>query len=312
MAAFTAAGAPATPASPAVAQAVPGASERACTPSLQITNLPADQSQYYGDARSYDVLKANYGTSFPNLAYFTGLNCVRYARSVLIGTPPSYISPCTAGGGSQPSLQVVPPPVAFDAGERANYDVESTFRNFRALVYRLRTCDYLLSVIAWNTQGRGVTDTLSYSWKVGCNSFLNENAGDVTAKLLDRAAAYVDAAEAVVRSPKSQAAIASYNAAYAHFVFARYDEYDDLSERLQSCSEVVTNFSYPPNRSRFFCNYGGIIGALLTGSAIAFGKNWGGPTSSTQSVVQGLGTVFIAIPALCQNGGAAPTGGKSH
>ena len=303
---------PAKSAAPAVAQTLPSAPEGACTPSLQITNLPADQSQYYGDTRSYDVLKANYGTSFPNLAYFTGLNCVRYTRSVLIGSPPSYISPCTVGGGSQPSLEVVPPPIAFDAGERANYDVESTFREFRALVYRLRTCDYVLSVIAWNTQGRGVTDTLSYSWKVGCNSFLNESAGDFTAKLLERAAEYVDAAQSVVRSPKNPAAIAAYDAAYAHFVFARYDEYDDLNERLQSCADVVTNFTYPPNRGRFFCNYGGLIGALLTGSAIAFGRQWGGSTSSTQSVVQGLGTVFIAIPALCQNGASSPTGGKSH
>jgi hypothetical protein len=101
---------------------------------------------------------------------------------------------------------------------------------------------------------------------------------------------------------------AAFDTAYNDFQFARYDQYDDLNQRLQSCAAVAA-YSYPANRGRFFCNYGGFLGVLLTAGATAFGKHWGGPATSTQSQVQGLGTVMIATPALCQSSGGKSKGG---
>jgi hypothetical protein len=270
-----------------------------CNPSLRITDLPANQSDYYGPTRSFQTLKSNYTTSFPNLAYFTGLNCVRYTGSALMGTPPSYIAPCSAAsGGTAPKLDIsVPKPES--SLTTAQHDIEIAFRDIRTLAYRLRTCDFMLSIIAWNTMGRGLPAQLTYSWQVGCNSFLNES-GDASTLTFNQADKnYVVAAAALANAPTDKQAAAAFASAYTAFVFARYDEYDDLNQRLQACAAVVTSYAYPANKARFFCNYGGLIGALLTGSATAFGKHWGATSSSTQAQVQGLGTVFIAFPALC-------------
>jgi hypothetical protein len=294
---------------PAPTPAATTAAQGNCTPSLDVANLPPDQSRYYADGRSYETLKGNYGTSFPNLGYFTGLNCVR-TGSALIGIVPTYIAPCAAGSANSPGMSVKPP--ADDpAGvlNNANIDIESTSRDFRSLVYRLRICDYLISVIAWNTQGRGVPADLTYSWQIGCNSFLNESANGPTVTLEDAQSKYYYAAVNLqgASAREKAAATAAFDQAYAKFVFARYDEFDDLNQRLQSCANVVATFTYSTNTRRFFCNYGGLIGALLTASATAFGKHWG-TNSSTQAQVQGLGTVFLAFPALCSSGGAKGKG----
>ena len=276
---------------------------------MQITDLPADQSKFYGPHRSFQALKSDYRTSFPNLAYFTGLNCVRYTGSALLGVPPTYIAPCSAvSGGSAPKLDItIPKPEGLTT--TAEHDIEISFRDIRTLAYRLRTCDFLLSIIAWNTMGRGVPDQLTYSWQVGCNSFLNESDNVTTVSFSQAQTKYVTAAAALEAAPNNKQAAASFASSYTAFVFARYDLYDDLNQRLQACAAVVSNFAYPANKGRFFCNYGGLIGALLTGSATAFGRHWGGTNTSTQAQVQGLGTVFIAFPALCSNSGGSPKGG---
>jgi len=280
-----------------------------CNPSLQITDLPANQSDDYGPSRSFQTLKTNYTSSYPNLAYFTGLNCVRYTGSALMGTPPTYIAPCTAAsGGDAPKLDISLPQAASSL-TTAQHDIEIAFRDIRTLAYRLRTCDFLLSIIAWNTMGRGISQQLIYSWQIGCNSFLNESDSATTVSFNQANSNYLRAAAVLATTPTDKQAAAAFESAYTAFVFARYDEYDDLNQRLQACATVVSNFAYPANKARFFCNYGGLIGALLTGSATAFGKHWGGTATSTQAQVQGLGTVFIAFPALCANSGGGGKGG---
>ena len=84
--------------------------------------------------------------------------------------------------------------------------------------------------------------------------------------------------------------------ALATFLLKYDDQYADLFERVESCSEIVSNLTYGPNKRRFFCNYGGLVGAMVTASAVAFGKHWGGSNSSTQAQVQAIGTVMLALP----------------
>jgi hypothetical protein len=275
----------------------------ACRPSLQITDLPKNQDQFYAGQRSFEALKGGYSASFPNLAYFTGLNCERLASSYLIGDPPSYIPPCAPVGGSAAMPGLEPP--KRDLVDTVNHQIEQAEREFHTLVYRLRACDYQISVIAWNTLGRGLDDTMKYAWTTSCNSFANENTNAATQEFSSAESKLYSALDAL-QNPKPGAKLASlrsaFDAAYADFAFARYDQYDDLSQRLQSCA-AAASYSYSPNRSRFFCNYGGFLGVLLTASATAFGKHWGGSSTSTQSQVQGLGTVMIALPALCQGSG---------
>jgi hypothetical protein len=259
--------------------------------------------------RDYSTLRSSDKKSFPDLAYFTGLNCVR--RSAALVSVPTYVPICATENGDSVSANVTVGKSLDEISAQIGSRVAMAFRSIRNLVYRLRACDYFLSVYAWNTRSsRGHDETFDYSWKTGCNSFLYEkvNASLLIDEILKGTNAITNAgAEAKATKTGTPAEIKKLGAELTELVNGEYDVSDDLNQRVQSCASIVNNLAYPANSRRFFCNYGGFIGAFLTASATAFGKRWGTNTS-TQSQVQGLGTVMIALPALCAGASTSKKG----
>ncbi len=256
-----------------------------------------DQASIYAQPRDYSVLSGHTDVSFPNLMFFLGLNGVRCSQ--LLGDVPTYVPICAAEPGQNSlsarlsALRGVKTPDAI-----AN-EIRQTYRDIRAQVYRLRMCDFLLSVYAWNTRQKAHQASFDYSWRTACNSFAYE--ADQGVKLTDAVNKLVQQTVTASGSP------GDLSASLTQFAYTNYDLYDDLSGRLASCANIVSGLTYPPNTNRFFCRYGGFIGALASASSVAFGKHWGTNTS-TQGQVAAIGTLFAATSALCQN--SQPSGPK--
>jgi hypothetical protein len=269
-----------------------------------LSDTVADQTAYYGvQPRTYERLQEHADASFPDFKFFIGLEKTRPADY----PPPDYIPICSSAGISAPGalLKEVSGARPPDEAE-VRIDVLIALRDLGDILYRMRACDYILSVYAWNTRLRAHDEAFDYSWKTACNSFQSEqSASTLSAAALDLLAAVNPTGPHTKSTPTSRSL-------FLQFLLQHYNQYRDLYERLDSCASIAGGLAYDPNTRRFFCNYGGFIGALLTASSTAFGKHWGGTNSSTQSQVTGLGTVMIALPGLCQNGGAgsAKKGGK--
>ncbi len=274
-----------------IVSTAPSIADNTATPAPAPT--PVDQTQYYGvTARSYAQIP------FPDFNFFI------FSRKIGgFPAPPTFMPMCSASGISAPgSLQKGLTNQTVTDVEVAN-DVRVAYRDLDDLLYRLRACDYYMSVYAWNTRQSQHDEIFDYSWHTGCNSFATET--DPSVMKLSEAAFGVYASNAPTDQRKQ---------ALTRFLLDYYEQYADLYERVDSCSNIVSSLTYGANKRRFFCSYGGFIGALLTASAVAFGKHWGGSSSSTQSQVQGLGTVMLALPGLCQNsspGSAKGTKGAS-
>lgn len=247
-----------------------------------------DKTAYYGvTPRSYAQIP------FPDFFFFIGFGGARHISD--FPPPPTFMPLCSVSGISSPDslLKGVTELKGTDLEITSNIKV--AYRDLDDLLYRLRACDYYMSVYAWNTRQSPHDEIFDFSWQTGCNSFENERSATELS-----GAAYPLLSNPGTAEQRKQA--------LAKFLLKYYDQYANLFERVESCSNIVTNLTYGANKRRFFCNYGGFMGALLTSSAVAFGKHWGGPTSSTQSQVQALGTVMIALPGLCQN--TSPGGAK--
>jgi hypothetical protein len=254
------------------------------------TATPVDQTAYYGvTPRSYEQIP------YPDFNYFIGFGGARHISD--FPPPPTFMPLCSVSGISSPDglLKGVTDLKGTDL--EITSDITVAYRDLDDLLFRLRACDYYMSIYAWNTRQSAHDEIFNFSWQIGCNSFENEHSATALS-----AAAYPLLSTTGTPEQRKQA--------LAKFLLKYYDQYADLFERVQSCSEIVNNLTYGPNKRRFFCNYGGFMGAVLTASAIAFGKHWGGSTSSTQAQVQALGTVMLALPGLCQNAGASPAKGK--
>ena len=244
----------------------------------------AEQCGYYASARSFETLRAHERTSFPNFDYFIGFD----RPSDLIGNPPTFVPPCSLDGlgnaaalaeKSEPKASSGASPKPAQAEQIKAARLKVAYNELATLVYRLRACDYLLSVFAWNTRRSGHDAAFDYSWRKSCNAFAYErNMG-----------AAFSAVTMGFDDPNSQ-----FNLSY-------YRLYDDLYKHVQSCSTIAGNSFYPVNTRRFFCNYAGFLGALITADATAFGRRWGGNNSLTQSQVTAMGTVLLAGPSFCQS-----------
>ncbi len=272
-----------------VASSMPSVADDAAGPAP--TSTPVDQTSFYGmTPRSYEQIP------FPDFGFFIGFDGKRTLSD--FPPPPTFMPMCSVSGISAPGSLLKGVTDLKGTDLEVSSDVRIAYRDLDDLLYRLRACDYYLSIYAWNTRQNAHSQIFNYSWQTGCNSFENER----TATKLSSAALPLLTGKMSNEQRKE---------ALAKFLLDDYDQYADLFERVDSCSNILANLTYGPNRHRFFCNYGGIMGALLTGSAVAFGKHWGGSTSSTQAQVQALGTVALALPGLCQNGtpGSAKGGG---
>src|SRR5271166_3316373 len=266
-------------AAPATSPAPAASPEAAANPPP--TAAAVDQTAYYGvTPRSYAQIP------YPDFYFFIGFGGARHISD--FPPPPTYMPLCSVSGISSPDglLKGV-------TDLKITSDITVAYRDLDDLLYRLRACDYYMSIYAWNTRQIPHDEIFNFSWQIGCNSFENEHS----------ATALSGAAYPLLSTPGTPE---QRKQALAKFLLKYYDQYADLFERVQSCSEIVNNLTYGPNKRRFFCNYGGFMGAVLTASAVAFGKHWGGSNSSTQAQVQALGTVMLALPGLCQNFGASP------
>jgi hypothetical protein len=249
-----------------------------------------DQSAFYGvTPRSYDQIP------YPDFNFFIGFGGARHISD--FPPPPTFMPLCSVSGISSPDglLKGVTDLKGTDL--EITSDVTVAYRDLDDLLYRLRACDYYMSIYAWNTRKIAHDEIFNFSWQTGCNSFENEHSATALS-----GAAYPLLSTTGTPEQRKQA--------LAKFLLQYYDQYADLFERVESCSEIVSNLTYGANKRRFFCNYGGLLGATLTASAVAFGKHWGGSNSSTQAQVQALGTVMLALPGVCQNAGASPAKGK--
>ena len=254
-----------------------------------------DQAPIYAQPRDYSVLSGHSDVSFPNLMFFLGLNGVRCSQ--LLGDVPTYVPICAADPGQNSLSARLSEVRGVKSPDAIANEIRQTYRDIRAQVYRLRMCDFLLSVYAWNTRQKEHQASFDYSWRTACNSFAYES---------DQGVKLTGAVDKLVQQTVS-ASPADLSATLTQFAYTNYDLYDDLSGRLASCAAIVSGLTYPPNTNRFFCRYGGFIGALASASSVAFGKHWGTNTS-TQGQVAAIGTLFAATSALCQN--AQPSGPK--
>jgi len=233
--------------------------------------------------RSYATLNQYYNYSFPDFLFFL---FSRNNDAFAGGSPPSYVPQCSTTGVSAPEtlasqISSLSPEKPLDANQiRQNALIVQ--REFDDLLMRLRVCDYYVSVYAWNTRNMKNTQAFTYSWHNGCNSFDNEKRKKITLSL---------GVTTVITSPTRENLLALLSSAY-------YD-YDDLYGRVASCQAVVANLAYKPNTSRFFCNYGSFVGALITAYSAALGHKWGPTGNATQAEITAFGTVMIASPALC-------------
>jgi hypothetical protein len=267
---------------------LPSSADNAAAPAL--TPVSVDQTQFYGATpRSYDQIP------FPNFDFFLGFGGSRKISD--FPPPPSFMPMCSVAGISSPGSLLKGVTDLKGTNLEITSDIRIAYRDLDDLLYRLRACDYYMSVYAWNTRHIQHDEIFNFSWQTGCNSFENERSATSLS-----AAAYPLLSNTGNAEQRKQA--------LAKFLLDDYDQYADLFERVDSCSNIVANLTYGPNKGRFFCNYGGFIGALLTASNVAFGKHWGPPNNVTQSSVQGVGTVMIALPGLCQ--GASSGGGKGR
>lgn len=254
--------------------------------------------------RSYKHLQAEQRRSFPDLLFFL------YHPSDL--KFPTYLPTCSTAGIDTPTGLVgrLNSAKTGNASELLN-DVSVAAQDLQNLVYRLRGCDYAISVYAWNTRLHPHDAPFDFAWQVGCNSFAYESSADWLSKQDSEYRQLIGrlVTESIASAPPSPTAAggtgASANQTFTTFVTEDYLRYTDLYERLSSCSASVEALAYPPNTKRILCNDAAFVGALLAGSAAVFGRRW---TSGLQNSVSATGTVIIAYPALC---GAAAGGGAS-
>ncbi len=245
----------------------------------------ADQNAIYAVPRSYDLLRTA-PDSFPDFSFFLGLNNAR--NNEALNNPPSFVPQCSTTGIDAPGMlanQITGDHGVAPSPTQIHGDVLLAYQDLTNLLYRLRMCDFYVSVYAWNTRKTGHTAPFDYTWRTGCNSFRYEDS--MPKNLVAPAIALI-----TNPTPTSDQLIA----------FLTGDEvaYSDLYERVASCAAVVSSLTYPTNTHRFVCNYGSFIGAFITGYSAAFGHRWGGGGNSTQSEVTAIGTVTLATPGLCQ------------
>jgi hypothetical protein len=268
---------------------IPSSADNAASPAP--TPASVDQTQFYGvTPRSYDQIP------FPDFNFFLGFGGSRKISD--FPPPPTFMPKCSVSGISSPGSLLKGVTDLKGTNLEITSDIRIAYRDLDDLLYRLRACDYYMSIYAWNTRQGQHDEIFNYSWKTGCNSFENERSATSLSS-----AAYPLLSTTGTAEQRKQA--------LAKFLLDDYDQYADLFERVDSCSNIVANLTYGPNKQRFFCNYGGFIGALLTASTVAFGKHWGGSGNTTQTSVQAVGTVMIALPGLCQgsSGGGKGRGG---
>jgi hypothetical protein len=261
--------------------------------------------------RSYKRLQDDQQRSFPDLVFFL------YHHSDL--RFPSYLPTCSTGGIDSPSQLVgrLQSATNGDNSELLNA-VTVAARDLQNLVFRLRGCDYAVSVYAWNTRLRPHDAPFDFTWQVGCNSFAYESSADwlsrqdstyrsLIAKLFEESAGSMAGPSAGTHA--TTALQTEVSQTFRSFITEDYLKYADLFERLSSCSDSVAALTYPPNTKRILCNDAAFFGALAAGSAAAFGRRW---TSGLQNSVTAAGTVIIAYPALCgsASSGGGPSAGK--
>ena len=248
--------------------------------------------------RSYALLQADQRDSYPDLRFFL------YHPSNF--TFPSYLPTCSSEGIDSPTQLFgrLNSQKTDDISDLLNA-VTVAAQDLQNLVYRMRGCDYAVSVHAWNTRLRPHDATFDFIWQSGCNSFTYEESADWISNRNSTYQALIAQLVTEIVSSSSAAdqktLVLDAQKNFRSFLTEDYLKYSDLFERLSSCSASVANLSYPPNTKRVLCNYAGFAGALLAGSAAAFGRRW---TSGLQNTVTAAGTVIITYPTLCQNAGS--------